>query len=182
MHKHADGFTGSAGSPPSIESNSAATGTSRVVLKLGSRLLTGGTALLDPRRMAAIAEAVAAAPDTQVVLVSSGAVAAGFASLGHRTPPTRLSDRQAAAAVGQGRLMHRWAEAFAAVGRDVGQVLLTNDCLTDRRRYNAARQALAALMQESDRMKGRETAVIVTGGNIDTDWFVTVMQGSLPVV
>ncbi len=43
--------------------------------------------------------------------------------------------------------MHRWAEAFAAVGRDVGQVLLTNDCLTDRRRYNAARQALAALMQ-----------------------------------
>ena len=46
----------------------------------------------------------------------------------------------------------------------------------------AGAAALAALMQESDRMKGRETAVIVTGGNIDTDWFVTVMQGGLPVV
>jgi len=58
-----------------------------------------------------------------------------------------MSDRQAAAAVGQGRLMSLWAEAFAAVGRDVAQVLLTNDCLTDRKRYNAARGALGALLQ-----------------------------------
>lgn len=118
-----------------------------IVLKFGSRLLTGGTARLDPTRMANVAGAVASVPGRQVVIVSSGAVAAGFRTLGHTTPPTRVADRQAAAAVGQGRLMKLWADAFQCVGLDVAQVLLTNDCLTDRRRYIAARRALATLLQ-----------------------------------
>jgi glutamate 5-kinase len=119
----------------------------RVVLKFGSRLLTGGTTRLDPERMRMVAEVVSAVPDTDVVIVSSGAVAAGFRALGHTAPPSRIRDRQAAAAVGQTRLMAMWSEAFQAVGLEVAQVLLTNDCLTDRRRYVAARRALGTLLE-----------------------------------
>jgi len=118
-----------------------------VVLKFGSRLLTNGTAELDTERMATVARAVAACGDQDVVIVSSGAVAAGFRALGHTMPPTRIADRQAAAAVGQGRLMKLWSDAFQEVGLSVGQVLITNDCLTDRKRYVAARRALRALLQ-----------------------------------
>lgn len=118
-----------------------------VVLKFGSRLLTGGTTRLQPGRMVEVAKAVSASGLNNVVIVSSGAVAAGFPVLGMSAPPTRVRDRQAAAAVGQGRLMRMWDEAFASVGRDVGQVLLTNDCLTDRKRYNAARGALRGLLR-----------------------------------
>lgn len=118
----------------------------RVVLKFGSRLLTGGTTTLDPERMRMVARVVAAAEGTQVVVVSSGAVAAGFRILGHDAPPSRIRDRQAAAAVGQTRLMALWSDAFREVGLDVAQVLLTNDCLTDRRRYVAARRALGTLL------------------------------------
>jgi glutamate 5-kinase len=119
----------------------------RVVLKLGTRLLTSGTTQLDPERLSSVARAIAAAPEQQVVIVSSGAVAAGFRALGLSAPPTQLDETQAAAAIGQGRLMKMWADAFAEVGLVVGQVLLTNDCLTDRKRYNAARGALKALLR-----------------------------------
>lgn len=119
----------------------------RVVLKLGSRLLTGNTTVLDPERMSAVARAVAAEPSTEVVIVSSGAIAAGFRTLGHTTPPKKISDRQASAAVGQSRLMSMWGDAFAEVGLVVAQVLLTNDCLTDRRRYVAASRALGTLLE-----------------------------------
>jgi glutamate 5-kinase len=119
----------------------------RVVLKLGSRLLTGGTTTLDPERLSAVARAVASAPDQEIVIVSSGAVAAGFEALGLTAPPKRVQERQAAAAIGQGRLMKLWADAFQESGRTVAQVLLTNDCLTDRKRYNAARGALRELLR-----------------------------------
>jgi glutamate 5-kinase len=119
----------------------------RVVLKFGSRLLTGGSTRLDPERLASVARAIGAAPGQEVVIVSSGAVAAGFQALGLDAPPTRIEERQAAAAVGQGRLMKMWADAFHAVDRTVAQVLLTNDCLTDRKRYNAARGALRELLR-----------------------------------
>ena len=88
----------------------------RIVLKFGSRLLTGDRAELDPERMASVARAVAAEPKTEAVIVSSGAIAAGFKTLGHASPPKRIQDRQAAAAVGQGRLMSLWDDAFRAVG------------------------------------------------------------------
>ena len=97
--------------------------------------------------MAAVARAVAAERSTDVVIVSSGAIAAGFRVLGHTHPPRRIRDRQAAAAVGQGRLMSLWGDAFQEVGLVVAQVLLTNDCLTDRRRYLAASRALGTLLQ-----------------------------------
>jgi len=116
------------------------------VLKFRSRLLTGGTTTLDPERMRMIAAVVAEAPDVDVVIASSGAIAAGFRALGHTSPPTRIRERQAAA-VGQTRLMALWSQAFHEVGREVAQILLTNDGLTDRRRYVAARRALATLLE-----------------------------------
>lgn len=118
-----------------------------IVLKFGSRLLTNGSTELDTERMASVARAVAACRAQSVVIVSSGAVAAGLGALGYTTPPSRIAERQAAAAVGQGRLMKLWGDAFAEVGLSVAQILLTNDCLTDRRRYVAARRALRALLQ-----------------------------------
>jgi len=133
--------------PPTRDDDIDPPGPSRVVLKFGSRLLTGGSPSLDPERIRTIASAVASAPEVQVVIVSSGAVAAGFSALGHATPPKKLSERQAAAAVGQSRLMALWADAFHAVGMEVAQILLTNDCLTDRRRYVSARRSLSALLQ-----------------------------------
>lgn len=142
MHKSSSAGTAAATAAPGGTRNGRP-----VVLKFGSRLLTGGSSRLQPDRMVEAARAVHDSGLENVVIVSSGAVAAGFPVLGMSAPPSRVRDRQAAAAVGQGRLMRMWDEAFATVGRDVGQVLLTNDCLTDRTRYNAARGVLRGLLR-----------------------------------
>jgi len=96
--------------------------------------------------LARVAVSVTNATDTEVVIVSSGAVAAGFRVLGFDAPPQAVRDRQAAAAVGQTRLMSKWEAVFRDRGRDVAQVLLTNDCLSDRRRYITLRDAFTALL------------------------------------
>jgi len=83
----------------------------------------------------------------RVVLVSSGAVAAGRSLLGHIPNPTEgLPGRQAAAAVGQGRLMHSYEEAFAANGVIAAQVLLIRDDLRDRGRFLNVRNTFAQLL------------------------------------
>ncbi|MEM7414698.1 MAG: glutamate 5-kinase [Gemmatimonadota bacterium] len=117
-----------------------------IVLKYGSSLLVGEASELDRAHIARIAAAVAST-DRDVVIVSSGAVAAGLAGLGRRDPPTRRDQRRAAAAIGQRRLMSIWGDAFAEMGREVGQVLLTNDCLTDREKYVAASETLRSLLR-----------------------------------
>ena len=89
----------------------------RVVLKIGSRILTGGSDRLDAACFKSIAERVVGASGVETVIVSSGAIAAGFATLGYSAPPERVQDRQAAAAVGQTKLMSRWADVFEEVGR-----------------------------------------------------------------
>lgn len=117
----------------------------RMVLKLGSRLLTGGSPALLPERIGMYAAAVARNRDVETVIVSSGAVAAGYSSVGYPKPPAGARQRQAAAAVGQTLLMRHYTQAFAEHGISVGQVLLTNDCLQDRRRYVSARNAFSTL-------------------------------------
>jgi glutamate 5-kinase len=113
---------------------------------LGSRTLTAGGTELCTEALARVANAVTHATETEVVIVSSGAVAAGFRVLGFDAPPQTVRDRQAAAAVGQTRLMSKWEAVFRDQGRDVAQILLTNDCLTDRRRYITVRDAFTALL------------------------------------
>jgi glutamate 5-kinase len=116
----------------------------RVVVKLGSRLVAESPA----SRPAAIADQVHAlrARGVEVVVVSSGAIALGVRRLALPARPTELPALQAAAAVGQSRLMQHWEHAFAAHDIAIGQVLLTHDDLGDRRRFLSARLTLRALL------------------------------------
>ena len=83
----------------------------------------------------------------EVVLVSSGAIAAGLAPLGLSTRPRDLATQQAAASVGQGLLVHRYTEAFAQHGLTVGQVLLTADDVIRRAHYRNAQRTLYRLLE-----------------------------------
>jgi glutamate 5-kinase len=120
----------------------------RVVVKIGSSSLTGGTAELDPARLAATVDALVGpeGADRETVLVSSGAIAAGLGPLGLRRRPTDLATQQAAASVGQGLLIGQYAAAFARHGRSVGQVLLTVDDVTRRIHYRNAYRTLRKLL------------------------------------
>jgi len=116
----------------------------RVVVKIGSRLLAESPAGLP----AAIADQVAELrrAGTELVVVSSGAIALGVRRLRLPGRPHDLPALQAAAAVGQSRLMQHWEHAFAAHDLAIGQVLLTHDDLGDRRRFLSARLTLRALL------------------------------------
>jgi glutamate 5-kinase len=117
----------------------------RLVVKIGSNVLAGPQGLRR-ERVSALAADIAALADAgrQVVVVSSGAVAAGAARLGpHRG---RIEWRQAAAAVGQIGLMTAYERAFARHRRHVAQVLLTHADLADRRRYLNARHTVRTLL------------------------------------
>jgi glutamate 5-kinase len=117
----------------------------RVVVKVGSNVVAGPTGLRRGRVRALAADIAALAADgRQVVVVTSGAVAAGAARLGARR--ARVEWRQAAAAVGQPSVMAAWERAFAAHGRHVAQVLLTHADVSDRRRYLNARHTLRTLL------------------------------------
>ena len=96
MHKYSHGQLES--DSKHITSEDFAQKKQRVVLKLGSSLLTGGNNEIDYSYLEMIAQKVASEPSTDMVIVSSGSVAAGFKSIGHTTPPTRAEDRKAAAA------------------------------------------------------------------------------------
>ncbi|NUT32931.1 MAG: glutamate 5-kinase [Hamadaea sp.] len=120
----------------------------RIVVKVGSSSLTTASGGLDGARLSVLVEAVvgSSVPAKQVILVSSGAIAAGLAPLGLPRRPSDLATQQAAASVGQGLLMHAYTAAFAAHGRTVGQVLLTVDDVTRRAHYRNARRTLQRLI------------------------------------
>lgn len=119
----------------------------RTVVKVGSSSLTS-RGRLDPHRLDAIVDALAAraAAGQQVVLVSSGAIAAGIGPLGLSTRPRDLATQQAAASVGQLLLVERYAASFARYGLHVGQVLLTADDLHRRGHYRNADRTLQRLL------------------------------------
>jgi glutamate 5-kinase len=120
-----------------------------VVVKVGTRVLTGPDGALDHDRVTAIAEQLVRllADKRQVVLVSSGAVGAGIGRLGLRARPTDLAHLQAVAAVGQSRLIEAYNRALEPHGRHAAQILLTADDLNDRMRYLNVRNTLLALFQ-----------------------------------
>ena len=121
----------------------------RIVVKVGSSSLTSARGGVDDSRVEAIARSIAArhARGTQVVLVSSGAIASGFPSLGLRRRPQDLATQQASASVGQGMLLARYTNAFAGHGITVGQVLLTSDDVTRRSHYRNAQRTLFRLLE-----------------------------------
>ncbi len=119
----------------------------RLVLKVGSALVADGPA---PRAawLAALAEDIAAARarGTEVIVVSSGAIALARVALGLNGARLRLEEKQAAAAVGQIRLAQAWTEALGRVGLTAAQLLLTLEDTEDRRRYLNARSTLDTLL------------------------------------
>ncbi len=120
----------------------------RVVVKVGSSSLTDDSGKLDPRRLHDLVDVLAARVSSghQVVLVSSGAIAAGMDPLGLARRPRDLATQQAAASVGQGLLVAHYTRAFADHGLRVGQVLLTADDTMRRGQYRNAQRALDRLL------------------------------------
>ncbi|WP_125777612.1 glutamate 5-kinase [Antribacter gilvus] len=131
-----------------IVSRSAISTAQRVVVKIGSSSLTGADGHLDLAALRALVDVLAArrASGGQVVLVTSGAVAAGLGPLRLPARPRDVATMQAAASVGQGQLVARYTEAFAAHGLPVGQILLTAEDTVRRLRYRNAQRALERLI------------------------------------
>ncbi len=121
----------------------------RVVIKVGSSSLTTAAGGIDPIRIRQLVEVLAAVRGrgAEVVLVSSGAIAAGLAPLGLTKRPRALATQQAVASVGQGLLAHRYQEEFARHGLVTGQVLLTVDDVIRRAHYRNAHQTFAKLLE-----------------------------------
>lgn len=130
------------------ESRERLTQVKRCVIKIGSALLTNNGQGLDlPAISAWVAQiATLRARGMEIVLVSSGAVAAGMQRLGFKTRPHALHELQAMAAVGQMGLVQVYESAFQQHGLQTAQVLLTHDDLANRERYLNARSTLRTLL------------------------------------
>jgi glutamate 5-kinase len=121
----------------------------RIVVKVGSSSLTTASGGLDADRVDALVDVLTKARsggEKEIVLVSSGAIAAGLSPLGLRRRPRDLARQQAAASVGQGLLVARYTASFARYGVRVGQVLLTSDDTSRRAHYRNAYRTLDKLL------------------------------------
>lgn len=122
----------------------------RIIIKVGTSTLTGGTSHLNRQRILEIVRQIAKLHQNgdEVILVSSGAQAAGRERLNFPDLARSLPAKQMLSAVGQGRLMQIYSEMFDIFGIVVGQVLLTRDDLSDRYRYINARDTLLTLLEQ----------------------------------
>ncbi|WP_186767977.1 glutamate 5-kinase [Streptomyces qinzhouensis] len=121
----------------------------RIVVKVGSSSLTTAAGGIDADRVDALVDVLAkvrSGGEKEIVLVSSGAIAAGLAPLGLARRPKDLARQQAAASVGQGLLVARYTASFARHGVRVGQVLLTADDTSRRAHYRNAYRTLDQLL------------------------------------
>jgi glutamate 5-kinase len=122
----------------------------RVVVKIGSQILSSSIGIEEGRFEGLVSE-LAALHDQgkEIVVVSSGAVAAGMARLGRRERPQSIPEKQALAAVGQIRLMALYERAFGKFSKNVAQVLLTHEDLANRQRYLNAKHTFQMLLASS---------------------------------
>ena len=120
----------------------------RIVVKVGTSTLTHENGRLNILRIESLVKQLAdlANQGKEVILVSSGAVGAGLAPLGLKEKPKDIATKQAAAAVGQGILLHMYEKLFGEYGHTVGQVLLTREDSTKRSRYVNLRNTLLSLL------------------------------------
>lgn len=121
----------------------------RIVVKLGTSVLTAGTRKLNRARMVELVRQCAQlhAAGRQIIVVTSGAIAAGRERLDYPELPPTVASKQMLAAVGQSRLMFVWESLFEIYNIHVGQMLLTRDDFRDRRRYLNAHDMLNALLE-----------------------------------
>lgn len=119
-----------------------------LVVKLGTSVLTRGTRALDRAHMVEIVRrcALAMAAGHHIVIVTSGAIAAGREHLGYPELPPVVASKQLLAAVGQSRLIQLWEQLFSLYGLHIGQMLLTRADLEDRERFLNARDMMLALL------------------------------------
>jgi glutamate 5-kinase len=134
----------------------AVRGARSIVVKIGTTALTDSRGLFDPTRLAALADAIETRmkAGTDVVIVSSGAIAAGIEPLGLTRRPADLATKQAAASVGQVALVNAWSTAFGRYDRTVGQVLLTAHDIAQRVQHTNAQRTL-------DRLRALHAVAIV---------------------
>jgi glutamate 5-kinase len=121
----------------------------RIVVKLGTSVLTSGLGKLNEDRIAAICAQIAGLRQrgTEVIVVTSGAIGLGMGRLGLAKRPKDVTKKQACAAIGQSLLMQTWQRAFEPHGIIAAQVLLIHDDLRVRSRYLAARQTFERLFE-----------------------------------
>lgn len=122
-----------------------------VVIKIGSSVLTEGTGVLSEKVFQNLAKDICLLHQQgrRCILVSSGAVAAGKTHLSFKNKTLTIPQKQAAAAVGQGHLMHLYQKHFLKFGITTAQLLLTHDDLANRTRYLNARNTLLTLLNEN---------------------------------
>ena len=120
--------------------------TRRIVVKVGSSVLSNGDGVYTPR-VSHLATTLSTLQKTEVVLVTSGAVAAGMGALNMKQRPRTIPAKQAAAAIGQITLMALYEECFSQHAIRVAQILLTHDDLANRRRYLNAKHTLLTLIE-----------------------------------
>ncbi|CAJ1581614.1 glutamate 5-kinase [[Mycobacterium] wendilense] len=127
-----------------------------VVVKIGTTALTTPTGKFDPSRLQYLADSIEARmrAGSDVVIVSSGAIAAGIEPLGLSRRPVDLATKQAAASVGQVALVNSWSAAFGHYGRTVGQVLLSAHDFSMRVQHTNAQRTL-------DRLRSLHAVAIV---------------------
>lgn len=120
-----------------------------VVVKLGTSVLTGGSLALNKAHMVELVRQCAELKKLghSVVMVSSGAIAAGREHLGYPALPNSMASKQLLAAVGQSQLIQVWESLFAIYGLKIGQMLLTRADLEDRERFLNARDTINALVE-----------------------------------
>ena len=135
----------------------------RAVIKIGSSILSTDAGINRPR-LRSLAEEICGLHQRgiEIVVVSSGAVAAGRARLGMKGKPKSVPQRQAAAAVGQIDLMALYEEYFATHSTQVAQILLTHDDLANRRRYLNARHTIETLIEARVVPVANENDTVVT--------------------
>jgi glutamate 5-kinase len=122
----------------------------KIIIKLGSSIITNDGKGIDEAFLSNFAVDISfLAKKMQVVIVSSGAIAAGLKKLGISRRPSELSELQAAAAVGQMDLIRSFEKEFSKVSMICAQVLLTHDDLSDRKRYLNARSTLNNLLEKN---------------------------------
>jgi len=121
----------------------------RIVIKIGTSVITTGTGRVDYKQLKDLVDQLSALAKKghQVIVVTSGAIAVGVEAIGLERRPTAIPELQAAASVGQGLLIQKYAELFDQSRLNVGQILLTQYDFTYREHYLNAKNTLEKLLE-----------------------------------
>ncbi len=122
----------------------------RIVIKVGTSTITHASGLINLKQMESLVRQIADLHNRgyEVILVSSGSIGAGIGKLGLKTRPKTIPEKQVAAAVGQGILIHMYEKLFSEYGKIVAQILITKEDIHHRTRFLHVRNALFGLLEQ----------------------------------